>query len=549
MFLCLNYPSILVNVLMSSRILLRGPLSFPPSSALSLLNICKHFHLFMSSSDRRILLVHVSGRPSPLFLVLPDSGPVSLLTVRHLIDLQLPDHRLRDFSFLRDDHAVAPVDEERLVLDGHDVRIVLREEKQRRWSRGGSSYQSTGSYGGSGEAELELVEMRETAATAYEPLEAFVDNQDDQEFVEEIMQALEKDPGLFASIVVMDHSGKFLAGESCSGLEEILGFVRKEEEMKSGEQEGKNAIWIDIQGDNKEELENIGKRLEIHPLTIEDCLLPNTRQKLEPFKNYMFIVFNSLHHVSCAWDIENPIKILVFAEFVITVHRYPSFAINTARTRLKRLHQGGFVKGMKAMDIVHAVADSIADTDVPVVNGIDNEINALEELVFRLGKVEAYDLLKRMSSSRRSIVRYRQLLWPKRDILLNIVQKDFVTILKTSINIAYFRDVYDHVVMMVQKLDVANELLTSLEATCLARASIEVADAANNANSVMKKFSSVATIILPMTFVTSLFGMNVKVPGQLEDEDSPLYPFFLLLGSMLISGVLLLYLFKRYRLL
>lgn len=64
---------------------------------------------------------------------------------------------------------------------------------------------------------------------------------------------------------------------------------------------------------------------------------------------------------------------------------------------------------------------------------------------------------------------------------------------------------------MIQKLEMSTEMLSSLQSTYLAKVSIEVAEASNNVDEIMKKLSSVATILLPMTFITSLFGMNVKV--------------------------------------
>jgi magnesium transporter len=139
------------------------------------------------------------------------------------------------------------------------------------------------------------------------------------------------------------------------------------------------------------------------------------------------------------------------------------------------------------------------------------QIDALEDLIYTLSRHEHRDLLKRMGVARRRLSHMRQRLWSKRDILVSLVSKDWETFL-SGVQIPYLRDVYDHVVRMLQKLEIASELLSTLQSTYLSNVSIDTAEASNNVNAVMKTLSSVATIILPLTLVTGMFGMNVTVP-------------------------------------
>ncbi len=135
----------------------------------------------------------------------------------------------------------------------------------------------------------------------------------------------------------------------------------------------------------------------------------------------------------------------------------------------------------------------------------------MDDLIYALSRNEHRDILKRMAEARRRLSYMRQRLWSKRDILVSLVSKDWENFL-SGVQIPYLRDVYDHVVRMLQKLEIASELLSSIQSTYLSNVSIDVAEASNNVNAVMKTLSSVATIILPLTLVTGMFGMNVTVP-------------------------------------
>lgn len=153
-----------------------------------------------------------------------------------------------------------------------------------------------------------------------------------------------------------------------------------------------------------------------------------------------------------------------------------------------------------------------------------------------------------MGMARRKLSSFRQQIWPKRDILQSLVDVDNVEFLRVS-HVAYFRDIYDHVLVMLNKLEMSSDLLSTLESTYLAKVSIEVSVISNSMNQVMKRFSSVATVILPLTFLTGLMGMNVTIPGQTSGNDGSLAPFFAIIFLMAAVACALLMWFKRYDLL
>eukprot|EP00475_Leptophrys_vorax_P029095 TRINITY_DN4246_c0_g2_i2.p1 TRINITY_DN4246_c0_g2~~TRINITY_DN4246_c0_g2_i2.p1 ORF type:complete len:616 (+),score=145.60 TRINITY_DN4246_c0_g2_i2:20-1867(+) len=387
-------------------------------------------------------------------------------------------------------------------------------------------------------------------------LEGEIDDVEDRDFLSVLDEALARGIGDPLKMVVMEPTGRFVRCENVGELIQILDFCKhqdltlaKAKAMGSHAHGDKHVMWIDLEGCHVEQIVKIGERLDIHPLTIEDLAFSSPRQKLEPFENYIFLVLRSLHHeFHTTEDKENPIKILVFANLVLSLHFYPSFAITTARNRLKKHLQTKFLKRIESMVILHSLVDSIADTDVPVINKAEEEIRSLDTLGFELSKGEQSDLLLRMGNARQDNIKFRQWLWPKRDILLNLVQREYVSSFRRELTVAYFRDVYDHVVMMIQKLQISNEVLTSLESTYLAKVSIEMSQSANEVNEVMKKLTLFASIVVPMTFITGVFGMNISIPWETPGDDTgTLDAFFGIIGFMGAFTVVGLLYFKKMK--
>jgi hypothetical protein len=175
-------------------------------------------------------------------------------------------------------------------------------------------------------------------------LESELNDGIDFEFLDRLDQALDKDLGDSLKISVMDPKGRFVMCETLQELNQILDFCKHEDitlaqaKNQKKKKERENVMWIDLEGCNIQEIVAIGERLDIHPLTVEDLTQKEVRQKLEPFDKYIFVVLYSLHHDFYAGtDRQNVIKILVFANLVVSLHFYPSFAVNLARSRLRKV--------------------------------------------------------------------------------------------------------------------------------------------------------------------------------------------------------------------
>jgi Mg2+ and Co2+ transporter CorA len=151
-----------------------------------------------------------------------------------------------------------------------------------------------------------------------------------------------------------------------------------------------------------------------------------------------------------------------------------------------------------------------------------------------------------MTRDREKAVVYQQLLWPKRDILTYLIQKDYVQSMKSDINATYFRDVYDEVVSMISQLEVVNEVIVSFQNTYLSKIDLGVSDVSNRMGDFVKRLTSFSTIMLPLGLITGLLGMNVTVPFAAYMNGPSTAPFWTLMALMaLYAGFVAIILHKK----
>jgi len=279
-------------------------------------------------------------------------------------------------------------------------------------------------------------------------------------------------------------------------------------------------------------------------LTTED-LKEDSREKVQVFPDYLFVVAKEMHYKpgSNILIVVN-ISMIIFSTIVLTFH-YEE--VESLEQVLHRLKHGATVipasDSLLASDwVLYSVLDCIVDMFEVYVSGMVIESEALDELVLVFDSEEQNDLLRRIGLSRRLLTTLRSQIRTKKELLnLLSMRHQSEKFLTKDIKL-YFSDVLDNIVRMEEKLSLSKETLNNAHTTYLARVSVEVAEASNEVNFIMKKFSAVATVFIPMTLVAGLWGMNVKVPG--EDTDN-LGWFFGISGSIVMTSLIALYIFAK----
>ncbi|WAR63472.1 hypothetical protein PtB15_17B72 [Puccinia triticina] len=196
--------------------------------------------------------------------------------------------------------------------------------------------------------------------------------------------------------------------------------------------------------------------------------------------------------------------------------------------------------------ISYALIDDITDAFGPLIQGIEYEVDSIDELVLILKDVEQSDMLRRIGTCRKKVMGLLRLMGNKADVVKGLAKRcneNWSVAPKSDIGL-YLSDIQDHLVTMTQNLNHYEKILSRSHSNYLAQISIEMTDANNQINDVLSKLTALGSILVPMNLVTGLWGMNVHVPGQDVAEG---YAWFIAIVCALVSfGVVGAWLTLRY---
>lgn len=293
--------------------------------------------------------------------------------------------------------------------------------------------------------------------------------------------------------------------------------------------------WIHLQGTPTTALvERLGRQYKLHPLALEDVINAGQRAKLDIYDDYYFAVANYLRRDDNDHVTADQFSIFLSRGIVISLHEGPDDICDPIRTRLQN-KTGLRTKG--ADYLAYALLDRIVDAGFPLLEDMADRLEAVEEGV--LGK-PTNDMLDRIHVTRRELAFMRRVLWPQREVVNSLIRDSDGMIADTTK--LYFRDVYDHVVQMLEILEGYRESVSSL-------LDVYLSNLNNRMNEVMKVLTMIATLFLPLSFIAGLYGMNFSPEASHWNmpELGWRYGYFYALGVMLVIAIGMLIVFKRKR--
>ena len=264
-----------------------------------------------------------------------------------------------------------------------------------------------------------------------------------------------------------------------------------------------------------------------HPLAIEDSEEFHQRPKLDNYGDYVFLVFYGARS-DHPHDVLREVHLFISGKYVITIHRDPLPPLDEQREQLdgQVLHSEQF--------LIYRVLDALTDSFFPVLADIDDEIDQLEDAVLTNPTDKE---LERLFALKRELVAMRKVVTPQRDIFARSIDQiaDLPGLELDERD--YFRDIYDHLIRISDLIDSYRDLLSG--ATDLYLSTIS-----NRQNDVMKQLTVIATIFLPLSFITGFFGQNFAY--LVTDLIRTRWEFWVLgVGSMVATVVGLVIYFRR----
>ena len=252
--------------------------------------------------------------------------------------------------------------------------------------------------------------------------------------------------------------------------------------------------WLDISDPKSADLELAAAELGLHPLAVEDAQQRHERPKIDQYDDHYFIVFYALEEPSPHVFREIEISIFMKQNAIVTVHE-GDFA---ARATVERRFRDGKLQTTGLL--LHALLDTLVDQYFAVIDSLGERVELLEQMVVG-GDTQDYDTsIRELFELKRDLLRVRRRVAPEREVLAGLVRGDIRELRETGRR-AYFQDVYDHINRVTDEIDTFRELTSNVIDAHLASVN-------NRLNEVVKVLTSIATVLLVLTFVTGFFGQN-----------------------------------------
>ena len=290
------------------------------------------------------------------------------------------------------------------------------------------------------------------------------------------------------------------------------------------EQEG---FWLDVEGPDDDDYRILEEVFRFHQLTIEDLKHQNQRPKLEEFKGYAFLVL-----FQAQWG-SGDIGFLehhqyIAKDYLVTVHQEPAPVLGELRDRLRASPEltkedPGF--------LTYLVIDTLVDSLFPILERLDEHIDDLQDRILSQPTPAVLGEITRM---KHDVIELRKYLGAQRDMFSKLITHSLE--LHDRDLTAYWRDVQDHLIRQYETVDSLRDLLTGAMDVYLSTVS-------NRLNVTMKALTVIASVFLPISFLTGFYGMNYSfLVGYLE---VPWWTFWVGVATMAASVVIQLWLFWR----
>ena len=309
---------------------------------------------------------------------------------------------------------------------------------------------------------------------------------------------------------------------------EILVYRRGQEKVMEGFtadqlpellQDREAVIRVDMESPTAADEQVLLDVFEFHPLTVEDCRENRHYPKIEEFPDYIYFIVHGVR-ADTSPDRFNTIELDGFlgSNYVITYHHDYFRSIANVK-QLVRTSPIACQRGPAFL--LHQILDQVVDYYSPVLDDFDTRIDELEEAIFSL-KRPNNEILSQIMDLKRSVLRLRRISNKQMDILLRMSRGEFHALIPEDMR-PFYRDVHDHIVRVTDLADSYRDLIGgSLEAY--------LSVVSNRMNEIMKVLTIFSAVMLPLTFIAGVYGMNFENMPELHSR----YGYY---GALIVMGV------------
>lgn len=289
-------------------------------------------------------------------------------------------------------------------------------------------------------------------------------------------------------------------------------------------------LWVDLAAPSIPELLILSETFAFHPLAVEDARAELHYPKIEAYDGYLYAILHGIAlDKQTAGFATHDIDFFVGPTYLVTVHNGASRSI---RELCENTTRNARILGEGPVALFHRIIDAMVDHYRPEVQKLEDQLDELEDAVFDNPRPE---VMRAILAEKRRVAGLRRIVLPQRDVIARLARREFVDI---STDMAFrFRDVSDHLQRISDDATMFQDRITGILDAYLTNVS-------NRLNEVMKVLTLVATVFMPLTLVSGVYGMNVHLP-QFPGSDSA--QFWWVFGILLVIVAVMLVYFRRKR--
>lgn len=287
--------------------------------------------------------------------------------------------------------------------------------------------------------------------------------------------------------------------------------------------------WINVDGpSDSRAIHALATKYDLHPLAVEDMLHKGQRPKVEAYggegSEYMARLFIVTHALQlCDRQLHSDqVSIFIGHNTVLTFHEGRSSEWDPVRQRLKS--KGSRVRGNDASFLAYSLLDALIDSCFPILEAYSERAEELEGIILERSQP---GLLAQIHQYKRDLLKLRSVVWPMREVVSSLQREPHECV--SDATRVYLRDLYDHVVQIIDLIETYREIASDLIETYMSSVS-------NRMNEVMKVLTLIGTIFIPLTFLAGVYGMNFRHFPELDQVWA--YPAFWVV-CVVAAGVML----------
>jgi magnesium transporter len=294
--------------------------------------------------------------------------------------------------------------------------------------------------------------------------------------------------------------------------------------------EGEGLRWIHIERPRPQHRAWLEERFDFHPLDYEDVFSRNQRPKIDEYDDYLFIVLHFPRYDKQVGRLNAAeVDLFVGPDYLITIPNEPlqpiEYLFERCRTS-EELREQLFSKG--AGYLLYKIVDDCVDASFPMLRKIGNKLERIEEEIFEGNSAE---VVRDISNVKQEIINFRKIVRPQRSAFQDL-ERNKARYMAEDLDI-YFEDINDASERVWDMLENYKEVVEALEST-------NEAQIAHRTNETFRVLTAISVIVLPLTLVASIWGMNVHVPGE-QDTTA----FWVILAAMVVLLGSMAYYFRR----